>query len=729
MLRDTAAALIHGRSPVLLALVLLNNLVGNSLRDFGITVERHRVHGTSGGLRPQVAHVAEHLGQRYVGPDDLHAGRVFHGLDLTTTGVQVTDDITHVFLRGADLDSHQRLEQHGVGLADRFLECHRAGELERHLRRVDVVRCAIEQDALDADQRVAREDADRHGGLHALVDRRDVLARNATTGDLGLELVNLVALDRKRLKRDLHLRELTGSTGLLLVGVVVLVDGAADRFAVGDLGLAHVGFHVELALHAVNQDVEVEFTHTLDDRLAGVLVLLGAEGRVFFCQLLDGSTELLLVSLGLRLDGNLDNRLREGHRLQHHLRVRVTQGVSGRCVLETDDRIDVTGLNVRDRVLLVGVHLEDLADALFLLLGRVRYGRATLDGAGVDADVGERTKEGVNRDLEREGRERLLRAEVAFDDLLFVARVAGLDGTDVERVRQVVDYSVQHRLNTTVLERRTTQHRVDLAVDGQLANSRLDFCDGELFAAEVLLHQRVVGLGDSFEKNGAILRSLLLEVLRDLFDGVLGAHLDITLGVSTPGESTHLDEVDNTLEAGLFTDWQLENQRLRAEALDDGVDREVEVGAHLVHLVDEADARHVVLVGLAPDGLGLGLDTLLAVEDGNRTVEHAERALHLDGEVDVAGRVDDVDLVLVPEARHSSGRDRDATLLLLLHPVSRRGAVVRLTDLVVDPRVEQDALGGRCLASIDVSHDADVPDLVQVGEHFLCHVGPPKFCL
>ena len=50
---------------------------------------------------------------------------------------------------------------------------------------------------------------------------------------------------------------------------------------------------------------------------------------------------------------------------------------------------------------------------------------------------------------------------------------------------------------------------------------------------------------------------------------------------------------------------------------------EVEVGADLVHLVDEADARHVVLVGLAPDLLGLRLHAFLAVEDGDGAVEHA----------------------------------------------------------------------------------------------------------
>jgi len=87
----------------------------------------------------------------------------------------------------------------------------------------------------------------------------------------------------------------------------------------------------------------------------------------------------------------------------------------------------------------------------------------------------------------------------------------------------------------------------------------------------------------------------------------------------------------------------------------------------------------------------------------------------------VAGGVDDVDLVLVPEARDGGRGDRDATLLLLLHPVGGRGAIVRLADLVVGSRVEQDALGRRRLAGIDVRHDADVADLREVGEHVLCH--------
>ncbi len=140
-----------------------------------------------------------------------------------------------------------------------------------------------------------------------------------------------------------------------------------------------------------------------------------------------------------------------------------------------------------------------------------------------------------------------------------------------------------------------------------------------------------------------------------------------------------------------------------------------EVGAHAVHLVDERDARHLVLVGLAPDGFRLRLHAAHGVVDHAGAVEHAHGALHLDGEVDVAGRVDDVDAMLgvvaghaLPEGGGGGRRDGDAAFLLLLHPVHGGGAVMDLAQLVVDAGVEQDALGRRRLAGVDVRADADV---------------------
>ena len=62
----------------------------------------------------------------------------------------------------------------------------------------------------------------------------------------------------------------------------------------------------------------------------------------------------------------------------------------------------------------------------------------------------------------------------------------------------------------------------------------------------------------------------------------------------------------------------------------------------------------------------------------------------------------------MPERGRRGGRDRDAALLLLLHPVHRRGAVVDFADLVGLAGIIEDALGGRRLAGIDVGHDAEI---------------------
>src|SRR5699024_8880966 len=114
-----------------------------------------------------------------------------------------------------------------------------------------------------------------------------------------------------RLESNAHASELTGTTGLLLVRVLELLDRLLDGLAVSNLRSTNVCLDLELALHAVNQNVEVQLTHTADDGLAGLLVQLHGEGRVLFRQLLDGGTQLLLVGLGLRLDGHLDDRIRE----------------------------------------------------------------------------------------------------------------------------------------------------------------------------------------------------------------------------------------------------------------------------------------------------------------------------------------------------------------------------------------------------------------------------------
>src|SRR6266568_1728963 len=412
---------------------LRDDFLGDVARNLGVGVELHRVARPSLRLGPEVADVAEHLRQRDERLDDPGSPAFVHGLDLATPRVEVTDHVAHVLLGRGDLDCHHRLEQYRVGPARGGLERHRTGDLERHLGRVDLVVAAVEQGQLHAHERVAGEDAVLHGFLRAGVDGWDELPRDASTGDRVDELVRRsVRAHLERLKLDLHLRVLARATGLLLVDVVLTLDDPADRLAVGHLRLADVRLDLELAAHAIDEDLQVELAHPLDDRLAGLLVVLDLERRVLFGELLDRGAQLLLVALRLRLDGNRDDRVWERHRLEHDRLLRIGQRVAGRRLLQTRDGDDVTGAGTWQLLTLVRVHLIDLADALLAALGRVEHLAAVVHDAGVDPQIGELAQVLVSGDLEGKRRERLGLVGAALGHGLAVEQQA-LDVIDIER--------------------------------------------------------------------------------------------------------------------------------------------------------------------------------------------------------------------------------------------------------------------------------------------------------
>ena len=121
------------------------------------------------------------------------------------------------------------------------------------------------------------------------------------------------------------------------------------------------------------------------------------------------------------------------------------------------------------------------------------------------------------------------------------------------------------------------------------------------------------------------------------------------------------------------------------------------------------------------------LDRRVAVRDGLRFhalrgVDHQERAFagrerprDLVGEVDVAGRVDQVELVRLTvlrrvAQRHGLGLDGDAALALEIHRIEH----LRLHLAVGEAAAElDDAVSERRLAVIDVGDDGEIADVLH----------------
>ena len=116
------------------------------------------------------------------------------------------------------------------------------------------------------------------------------------------------------------------------------------------------------------------------------------------------------------------------------------------------------------------------------------------------------------------------------------------------------------------------------------------------------------------------------------------------------------------------------------------------ITARAVHLVDECQAGDAIAPHLAVDGQRLGLHAANGTEDEDRPVQDAEAPFHLDGEIDVARCVDQVDVVTVPLHGGSGTGNGDAAFAFQFHVVHGRAgaATLDLLDAVDAAGVEED---------------------------------------
>ena len=135
--------------------------------------------------------------------------------------------------------------------------------------------------------------------------------------------------------------------------------------------------------------------------------------------------------------------------------------------------------------------------------------------------------------------------------------------------------------------------------------------------------------------------------------------------------------------------------------------------------VDLVDSRNNVQVGVHGErrvGNGLRLDALSGVHDEHRALASGQRTRDLVSEVDMARRIDQVELIrltIVGVIGHANGirLDRDAALALDIHGVEQ----LRLHIALVDGMGElEDAVTDRGLAMVDVRNDREVADVGNV---------------
>ena len=385
----------------------------------------------------------------------------------------------------------------------------------------------------------------------------------------------------------------------------------------------------------------MKLAHARNDRLAGFLVGENAEGGVFLGEALQRGGHFFLVDLRLRLDGHGDDRLGEGRRLEKNGVILVAKRVARRDVLDADDGRDVARVTRVDVLALVGLDLDETADALAFARARIVNRVALGKFARVNAEEDKFADKRVAPEFESE------RGEIAVVvgrrvDRRGVVGVLALGRRNVERAREIVHDGIDEILHPFVLERGTTGDRDEFVRDGLAADGGLEIFFGDRFLLEEHHADFLVEIGHLGDEIFIGFLGQLLVVVGNFRDLVGRTH-HVVVRVK---DGLLVNDVDLAAQIVLFAQRNEDRPDIRAELRAHALDGRIEIRAGAIHLVDEGDARDIVFRRLAPDGFGLRLHTGHAAEHGDGTVEHAERTLHLGREIHVAGGVDDVDALL-----------------------------------------------------------------------------------
>ena len=262
------------------------------------------------------------------------------------------------------------------------------------------------------------------------------------------------------------------------------------------------------------------------------------------------------------------------------------------------------------------MHFDDTTDTLCLTCESVKDASALGDLTGVDACEGQRAVF-VIHDLECKCTEWLLsindREFTRFNTFSIYFRLS----RHFSWARKIIDDAVEDVLHTLVLKRRTTECGEEVQCDGALADACFDDRHLWLITFEVSFHCVVVLLNSSFDQRSAVFFDLVDHVRRHVLDFV--CHW--VTGV-VPYPCLTCEEVNHTREIALDADWKYHDEWLSAENVFHLVNDLVVVSADTVELVDVNQTSDLRIIGVAPVGFGLRLNTTRTTENTDAAVEH-----------------------------------------------------------------------------------------------------------
>ena len=167
-------------------------------------------------------------------------------------------------------------------------------------------------------------------------------------------------------------------------------------------------------------------------------------------------------------------------------------------------------------------------------------------------------------------------------------------------------------------------------------------------------------------------------------------------------------DINNTLEIRLCPNREIQNQWIRTQTFTNHINTAEEISTNTIHLIDKANTRNIIAVGLTPNGFSLWLHTGHRFENRNRAVQNTQRTFHFHCKVHVPRGINQIDTMVAPETCRCRRSNCNTTFLFLFHPIHCRGAVMHFANFICFSGIEQNTFRSCGFTGIDVCHNADI---------------------
>ena len=565
--------------------------------------------------------------------------RRLHAHHTAAALVQVAHHIAHQSVWNCHLQISHRLQNHGTCLLQHLLICQRSRRFEGNFVRVDRMVRAVVEIRREMRHREARN-ALLHCLLNALFHCGIEVLRHSSAHNRNGEGQSLI-LSRRKAHFDVPV---LSRTAVLLLVLAFHVNRLGDLFTISDLRRIVFDIQPEAALQPCGKNRQMNLAQAVDQKLLGFGVVLKPQGVILLDHLRDALGNLALVAFGGGGHALDVIRFRE-HDSAVFKRFVPCQRIVRIRVVQLCHHTDVSAGKFLDLGLFLAAHGIDVRQLLVIARGIVAQGHVAADTAVHHFKEGHFSHKRVCNRFEHENCGFALGNDV--DVPAVYQRFLLLGGVTRERFGNLIE----HRPNAPQLGCRAAEYGHDLAVNDALVDGVDRLHVRNLFPLEVLHHQILVGACNRFHQHIAVLRGGFFGFVRDHFHAVATVCVKNVRGL--------IDQVDcphhfaaayhrNGQRADIFTESLVKRIQYPSESC-----------FIVVKFIDEERMGQTCRRNGIPCQLGSDLDARLSVHYNDRAVGNAQRLHNLTRKIQISGRVNDIDLDILPHHRRNGGRNRD----------------------------------------------------------------------